>query len=135
MWRNTVVRSTSWNLRHDSALGLLIRGSCTQVRDLVEWLHNHNAKLEAKDRAGFYGMDLYSFISSSNEVLDYLDRVPQSHSVSLSARLGSHALIRSIRKLRIGSERTTSASFSTETIPMPTLVILPLVYLLPAKRQ
>jgi hypothetical protein len=35
----------------------------------------YNASLDVTQRAGFYGMDLYSFINSSNEVLEYLEKV------------------------------------------------------------
>lgn len=47
------------------------------MRDFVEWMREHNANLDIRDRAGFYGMDLYSFISSSQEVIDYLEKVGQ----------------------------------------------------------
>jgi len=47
----------------------------TVVRDFVQWMHEHNANLEPSQRAGFYGMDLYSFITSSHEVIDYLEKV------------------------------------------------------------
>lgn len=46
----------------------------TVVRDLVEWLREHNRGVPAARQAGFYGMDLYSLYSSIRAVLDYLDR-------------------------------------------------------------
>ncbi|TFZ04881.1 erythromycin esterase family protein [Ramlibacter rhizophilus] len=46
----------------------------TAVRDFVEWLRAHNAKLPRRRQAGFYGMDMYSLFASIQKVLDYLDR-------------------------------------------------------------
>jgi erythromycin esterase-like protein len=46
----------------------------TVVRDLVEWLREHNSRLPPSHRVGFYGMDLYSLFASMRAVLDYLDR-------------------------------------------------------------
>ena len=46
----------------------------TVVRDLVEWLREHNRKLPPSRQVGFYGMDLYSLFSSIRAVLDHLDR-------------------------------------------------------------
>ena len=44
------------------------------VLDFVGWLRSHNDDLEANERAGFYGIDLYSLHSSMEAVLDYLDK-------------------------------------------------------------
>lgn len=47
-------------------------------RDVVEfvtWLHDRNAPLEARERAGFYGVDLYSLHTSIDKVLAYLRKV------------------------------------------------------------
>jgi protein-L-isoaspartate(D-aspartate) O-methyltransferase len=47
----------------------------TDVRDFVDWLHDHNAGLaDPARRAGFYGLDLYSLYASMARVLDYLDQ-------------------------------------------------------------
>jgi erythromycin esterase-like protein len=46
-----------------------------QVQEFVEWMREYNANRDVRQRAGFYGMDLYSFIASSNEVLEYLEKV------------------------------------------------------------
>jgi len=46
-----------------------------EVRTFVEWLHRHNAPLGAGDRAGFYGLDLYSLYNSANRVIEYLDGI------------------------------------------------------------
>jgi erythromycin esterase-like protein len=47
-------------------------------RDVVaflEWLHGHNASLDAAARVGFYGLDLYSLHTSIEAVLAYLRKV------------------------------------------------------------
>ena len=44
------------------------------VVDFVEWLRQHNAAVPPPERAGFYGLDLYSLHSSMEAVLRYLDR-------------------------------------------------------------
>lgn len=51
----------------------------TDVLALVEWLRKHNDKLPAKNRVGFYGLDLYSLYDSIAAVVSYLDKVdPQA---------------------------------------------------------
>jgi erythromycin esterase-like protein len=45
----------------------------TDVNAFVEWLRNYNDALPAENRAGFYGMDLYSLHTSIHAVLQYLD--------------------------------------------------------------
>lgn len=45
------------------------------VLDFVGWLRAHNEKLSFNDRAGFYGLDLYSLNASIESVLKYLDQV------------------------------------------------------------
>jgi erythromycin esterase-like protein len=45
------------------------------ILDFVGWLRSANEELRAKDRVGFYGMDLYSLHTSIAAVLDYLDKV------------------------------------------------------------
>ena len=47
----------------------------TEVVRFLEWLRSHNAEREADDRAGFYGLDLYSLHASIAKVLEYLDEV------------------------------------------------------------
>jgi erythromycin esterase-like protein len=47
----------------------------TDVRDLVEWLRNHNQPLPAAARVGFYGLDLYGLTSSVDAVVVSLGRV------------------------------------------------------------
>jgi erythromycin esterase-like protein len=45
------------------------------VLDFVGWLRDRNDALPERDRAGFYGMDLYSLHASMQSVLRYLDRI------------------------------------------------------------
>jgi erythromycin esterase-like protein len=45
------------------------------VVDFIAWLHDHNASCAASDRAGFYGLDLYSLHRSIEVVLAYLGKV------------------------------------------------------------
>lgn len=48
----------------------------TDVRDFVDWLHEHNAGIADDARqVSFHGLDLYSLNTSIRAVLDYLDRV------------------------------------------------------------
>src|SRR5204863_1112464 len=47
-------------------------------RDVVaftNWLHDHNGKLAAAARVGFYGLDLYSLRTSIAAVMTYLRKV------------------------------------------------------------
>jgi protein-L-isoaspartate(D-aspartate) O-methyltransferase len=44
-----------------------------ETREFVDWLHEHNADLPYGERAGFYGLDLYSMYASVKAVLEYLD--------------------------------------------------------------
>jgi erythromycin esterase-like protein len=45
------------------------------VRDFLGWLREHNLACAPAQRAGFYGLDLYSMFTSMHSVLDYLARV------------------------------------------------------------
>lgn len=45
------------------------------VVDFLEWLRAHNASRLAPERAGFYGLDLYSLHASIEAVLAYLRKV------------------------------------------------------------
>jgi erythromycin esterase-like protein len=48
----------------------------TEVVDFVGWLREHNDRLGTpEDRAGFYGLDLYSLYRSIDEVIGYLRNV------------------------------------------------------------
>jgi erythromycin esterase-like protein len=48
----------------------------TEVLDFVGWLRAHNDRMGTpQDRAGFYGLDLYSLYRSIDEVIGYLRNV------------------------------------------------------------
>jgi erythromycin esterase-like protein len=47
----------------------------TVVLEFVEWLRDLNSSRGENDRAGFYGLDLYSLFNSMEAVINYLDRV------------------------------------------------------------
>lgn len=46
-----------------------------EMRDLVAWLREHNASRPEEGRAGFYGLDLYGVIASSDAVVAALERL------------------------------------------------------------
>lgn len=46
-----------------------------EVADFVEWLRTRNMDRPSEQRAGFFGLDLYSLFTSIRAVLDYLERV------------------------------------------------------------
>ena len=46
-----------------------------EVRNFVDWLHEHNKSKPFDLRTGFYGLDLYSLYSSVREVIEYLEVV------------------------------------------------------------
>jgi len=45
------------------------------VRNFVDWLRAHNAKIEPDNRVAFHGLDLYSLYNSISSVLNYLDDI------------------------------------------------------------
>ena len=45
------------------------------VLDFIGWLRTHNESRPEQERAGFYGLDLYSLRASMQAVLAYLDKV------------------------------------------------------------
>ncbi len=47
----------------------------SDVVSFVAWLRHHNDAVRSEDRAGFYGIDLYSLHASIAAVLSYLDEV------------------------------------------------------------
>jgi len=47
----------------------------TVVLDFLEWLRDVNASRNETNRAGFYGLDLYSLFNSMDAVIGYLERV------------------------------------------------------------
>ncbi len=55
----------------------------TDVDGFLGWMREHNEKLPAERRAGFYGLDLYSMSGSISAVLEYLDKVdPEAAAVA-----------------------------------------------------
>lgn len=77
---NRYVRGTGDDTAATDALGGFKRFPTwmwrnADVLDFVGWLREHNADLPAGQRAGFYGLDLYSLHASIEQVLAYLDRV------------------------------------------------------------
>ena len=80
-WRvNRYVRGLSDDVDADAALSGFQRFPSwmwrnTVVRDFIEWLRAHNAKVGPERQVGFYGLDLYSLFSSIQAVLAYLAKV------------------------------------------------------------
>jgi protein-L-isoaspartate(D-aspartate) O-methyltransferase len=60
----------------------------TDVRDFVDWLHEHNKSLPYESRTGFYGLDLYSLYLSVNAVLAYLGDVDPDLALIAQHRYG-----------------------------------------------
>ncbi|KAL1961305.1 hypothetical protein VTO42DRAFT_33 [Malbranchea cinnamomea] len=46
-----------------------------EVQDFVHWMRDHNAQLPPEQRAGFYGLDVYSMGRSIRAIIQYLERV------------------------------------------------------------
>jgi erythromycin esterase-like protein len=91
---NRYVRGVGEDADGDRALGGFKRFPTWMWRnravlDFVEWLRGHNAALgEGAQRAGFYGLDLYSLHTSIEEVLRYLDRVDPEAAGRARSRYG-----------------------------------------------
>ena len=60
----------------------------TEVKDFIDWLHEHNKALPYYDRTGFYGLDLYSLYNSARAVVDYLDEVDPDLAIVARRRYG-----------------------------------------------
>jgi erythromycin esterase-like protein/predicted phosphoribosyltransferase len=58
------------------------------VLDFVGWLRTYNDERGAADRAGFYGLDLYSLHASIRAVLEYLDKVDPEGAARARTRYG-----------------------------------------------
>jgi erythromycin esterase-like protein len=56
------------------------------VATFVEWLRGHNARRVTEERAGFYGIDLYSMHASMAAVLSFLDEVDPQAAARARAR-------------------------------------------------
>jgi protein-L-isoaspartate(D-aspartate) O-methyltransferase len=59
-----------------------------EFREFVDWLHERNADRPREERAGFYGLDLYSLYRSIDAVLGYLDRTDPETARVARARYG-----------------------------------------------
>jgi protein-L-isoaspartate(D-aspartate) O-methyltransferase len=46
-----------------------------EVHEFVDWLRDHNGRVEPARRAGFFGLDIYNMSASMRAVIDYLDKV------------------------------------------------------------
>jgi protein-L-isoaspartate(D-aspartate) O-methyltransferase len=60
----------------------------TEFQSFVEWLHNYNATRGDRDRAGFFGLDLYNMRDSIAAVLEYLDKVDSTAAAIARERYG-----------------------------------------------
>lgn len=60
----------------------------TSVERFVEWMREHNARLPMDQRAGFFGLDIYSLGSSIATVLSYLERVDPQAAKAARERYG-----------------------------------------------
>jgi len=59
-----------------------------EVAALAEWLNDHNQKLPADKKIGFYGLDVYSLWDSMNEMVKYLNKEdPQAAAIAKKAIL------------------------------------------------
>ena len=59
-----------------------------EVAALAEWLRDHNKKLSADKKIGFYGLDVYSLWDSMYEMVNYLDKEdPQAAAIAKKAIL------------------------------------------------
>ncbi|MBK5333942.1 MAG: erythromycin esterase family protein [Ilumatobacteraceae bacterium] len=59
-----------------------------RCRAVSGWLRAHNKTIVARDRVGFYGLDLYSLHASIEAVPSYLDQVDLAASAR-AALIGS----------------------------------------------
>src|SRR5688572_19651067 len=58
------------------------------VLEFIDWLRGYNQGVAASDRAGFYGLDLYSLHASMDAVLGYLNRVDPAAATRARQRYG-----------------------------------------------
>ncbi|MGF2614911.1 erythromycin esterase family protein [Rossellomorea vietnamensis] len=50
-----------------------------EVVDLISWLKEYNARTASKQKAGFYGIDVYSLWESMEEVIQFLEKTNSPH--------------------------------------------------------
>jgi erythromycin esterase-like protein len=60
----------------------------TDVVDFIRWLHEYNTVRPPEERAGFYGLDLYSLHRSMDAVLKYLRKVDPEAAERARSRYG-----------------------------------------------
>ena len=60
----------------------------TDVDAFIHAMRTHNAGLDERHRAGFYGLDIYNMAASIASVLDYLDRVDPDAAAVARERYG-----------------------------------------------
>ncbi|MGX8012804.1 protein-L-isoaspartate(D-aspartate) O-methyltransferase [Mesorhizobium sp. ORM8.1] len=60
----------------------------TDIAAFIDWMRNHNEKLQISRQAGFYGLDIYNMSGSIAAVLDYLDRVDPASAKIARERYG-----------------------------------------------
>ncbi|MDQ3037673.1 MAG: erythromycin esterase family protein, partial [Myxococcota bacterium] len=93
-WRlHRFLRGDDFDRSADAALGDFERfprwmWRNTVVREFAEWLRARNDALEPGERAGFYGLDLYSLHRSMGAVIAYLDEHDPEAAVRARARYG-----------------------------------------------
>jgi erythromycin esterase-like protein len=90
---NRYVRGVSADLDAEQALGGFKRfpqwmWRNADVLDFVGWLREHNDALPDEQRAGFYGLDLYSLHSSMEAVVSYLRKVDPAAAARAALRYG-----------------------------------------------
>lgn len=59
-----------------------------RIVQLLEWLHAHNAARAPDERAGFFGLDLYSLRNSMHAVVHYLQQVDPAAAALARERYG-----------------------------------------------
>ena len=57
-----------------------------EVLSFITWLHDHNLPQRDEEKAGFYGLDLYSMHASMAAVVEYLDKVDPEAATRARAR-------------------------------------------------
>ncbi|KAF8067023.1 putative erythromycin esterase [Lyophyllum atratum] len=59
-----------------------------EVKEFVDWLRERNSHCKPEERAGFYGLDLYSLDTSIQAVVEYLDRTDPNLAKQARERYG-----------------------------------------------
>lgn len=86
----------------------------TDVRDLVEWMRQHNEGLPPEEtRVGFYGMDMYSLPESSDAVVEQLQGLDEAAATRARNRYRGFEAFRS-KPERYGRSALTDSGKSQE---------------------